>query len=117
MHSSQLHARNLVFPRNWTLCTSINAGSVLFIREREAIVELAPGNTELSFLRGFFLSLVGNRGGKAAGMRKGRGDGVVLKLTITPGKLQAGSLQLHLFSCSKNQSDSSLASAFILYFP
>lgn len=53
MHSSQLQTRNLLFPGKWALCTFINSGSVLFSRKREASIELAPSNTQLSCVKEF----------------------------------------------------------------
>lgn len=118
MHSSQLQTWNLLFPGKWALCISINSGSVLLSRMREASPELAPSNTQLpcakEFLccEGFFSLWWETEGGR------GMGEGARFSWSsLWLGKLQAGRLQLHLFSSSKNQFDSSLASAFKWYFP
>lgn len=53
MHSSQLQTWNLLFPGKWALCISINSGSVLLSRKREASIELSLSNTQLSCVKEF----------------------------------------------------------------
>lgn len=118
MHSSQLQTWNLLFPGKWALCISINSGSVLLSRKREASIELALSNTQLSCAEEFFFCEVFFL--LWWEMEVGRGTGERARFSWSSlwlGKLQAGRLQLHLLSTSKNQSDSLLASAFKLYFP
>lgn len=53
MHSSQLQTWNLLFPGKWALCISINSGSVLLSRKREASIELSLSNIQLSCVKEF----------------------------------------------------------------
>lgn len=53
MHSSQLQTWISLFPGKWALCISINSGSVLLSRKREASIELALSNTQLSCVKEF----------------------------------------------------------------